>query len=147
MATQANNPDSHKPGFHSIMKAIKRLFQFLVLVPVGIVLVSLAVANRHVVKLALDPFSPEQPALDFSVPLYMIIFASLLTGVLFGGVMAWFKQGRHRRTAREKRYEAQKWRNEADRQQKRVETMIPDANPNVQALPSPGTKQLSKPAA
>ncbi|PLW75897.1 lipopolysaccharide assembly protein LapA domain-containing protein [Cohaesibacter celericrescens] len=129
------------------MKAIKRLFQFLVLVPVAIVLVSLAVANRHEVKLALDPFSPEQPALDFSVPLYVIIFGALLTGILFGGFMAWLKQGRHRRTAREKRYEAQKWRNEADRQQKRVETMIPDANADVQKLPSPAVKQLSKPAA
>ena len=129
------------------MKAIKILFRILVLLPVGIVLVFLAVANRHEVKLALDPFSPEQPALDFSVPLYFIIFGSLLSGVLIGGVMAWFKQGRHRRTAREKRYEAQKWRNEADRQQKRVETMIPDANPDVQALPSPDNKQLTKPAA
>lgn len=121
------------------MKTIKRLLQLIILVPIGIVLVSLAVANRHEVKLALDPFSPEQPILDFSIPLYFVIFGSLLVGIFIGGFMAWLKQGRHRRAARENRYEAKKWRNEADRQQKRVEKLSPDANTDLAALPSSAT--------
>jgi len=129
------------------MKAIKRLFQWLILVPVGIVLVSLAVANRHSVNLALDPFSPEQPALDFSVPLYVVMFGSLLTGILIGGFMAWMKQGRHRRTAREKRYEARKWRNEADRQQKRVEKLTTLPQSDAPALPAPSDDNIARPAA
>lgn len=129
------------------MKALKRLFQLLVLVPVAIILVSLAVANRHVVNLALDPFSPEQPALDFAVPLYVVIFGALLAGILIGGFMAWLKQGRHRRTAREKRYEAQKWRNEADRQQKRIEKMAVQPSSDAKALPAPASGDLAKPAA
>ncbi|WP_319530519.1 LapA family protein [uncultured Cohaesibacter sp.] len=131
------------------MKVIKRLLQLLILLPVGIVLVSLAVANRHDVKLALDPFSPEQPALDFSVPLYFIIFGALLVGILIGGFMAWVKQGRHRRTAREKRYEAQKWRNEADRQQKRMEKLVSDGKGQLPELPAPAStsRDVAKPAA
>ncbi|TLP46061.1 LapA family protein [Cohaesibacter sp. CAU 1516] len=129
------------------MKAIKRLFQLLILVPVGIVLVSLAVANRHSVNLALDPFSPEQPALDFSVPLYVVMFGSLLVGILIGGFMAWMKQGRHRRTAREKRYEARKWRNEADRQQKRVEKLTTLPQSDAPALPAPSDDNIARPAA
>nr|WP_321445907.1 LapA family protein [uncultured Cohaesibacter sp.] len=129
------------------MKAIKRLFQLLILVPVGIVLVSLAVANRHSVNLALDPFSPEQPALDFSVPLYVVMFGSLLAGILIGGFMAWMKQGRHRRTAREKRYEARKWRNEADRQQKRVENLTTLPKSDSPALPAPADDGIARPAA
>ncbi|WP_198662758.1 lipopolysaccharide assembly protein LapA domain-containing protein [Cohaesibacter intestini] len=129
------------------MKAIKRLFQLLILVPVGIVLVSLAVANRHNVHLALDPFSPEQPALDFSVPLYVVMFGSLLVGILIGGFMAWMKQGRHRRTAREKRYEARKWRNEADRQQKRVEKLTTLPQSDAPALPAPSDDNIARPAA
>lgn len=129
------------------MKAIKRLFQWLILVPVGIVLVSLAVANRHSVNLALDPFSPEQPALDFSVPLYVVMFGSLLVGILIGGFMAWMKQGRHRRTAREKRYEARKWRNEADRQQKRVEKLTTLPQSDAPALPAPSDDNIARPAA
>ena len=129
------------------MKVISRLFQLLVLVPVGVVLISLAVANRHEVRLALDPLSPETPALYFSVPLYFVIFGALLIGVLIGGFMAWVKQGRHRRTAREKRYEAQKWRNEADRQQQRMENMASEVKSDVPALPSPSNRDSAKPAA
>ncbi|SNY91730.1 Uncharacterized integral membrane protein [Cohaesibacter sp. ES.047] len=121
------------------MKILKRLLQLLILLPVGIVVVSLAVANRHDVKLALDPFSPEQPALDFSIPLYFVIFGALLIGVLIGGFMAWLKQGRHRRTAREKRYEAQKWRNEADRQQKRMEKLVTDTKGDAPKLSAPAS--------
>ena len=131
-----------------MIKAIKRLFQFLILVPVGIILVSLAVANRHSVQLALDPFSPEEPALDFSVPLYVVIFGALLCGILIGGFMAWLKQGRHRRAAKEKRYEAQKWRNEADRQQKRIEKIAVQApEADLKALPQSDKKALARPAA
>ncbi|WP_319411568.1 LapA family protein [uncultured Cohaesibacter sp.] len=118
------------------MKIIKRFLQLIILVPFAIVVISLAVANRHTVKLALDPFSPEQPVLDFTVPLYVVIFGALLVGIFIGGFMAWMKQGRHRKAAREKRYEAQKWRNEADRQQKRIEKMAADPKSDRPALPA-----------
>nr|WP_321462233.1 LapA family protein [uncultured Cohaesibacter sp.] len=118
------------------MKIIKRFLQLIILVPFAIVVISLAVANRHTVKLALDPFSPEQPVLDFTVPLYVVIFGALLVGIFIGGFMAWMKQGRHRKAAREKRYEAQKWRNEADRQQKRIEKMAADPRSDLPALPA-----------
>ncbi|WP_119309144.1 LapA family protein [Cohaesibacter haloalkalitolerans] len=126
------------------MKIIKRFLQLIVLVPFGIVMISLAVANRHDVKLALDPFSPEQPVLDFTLPLYMVIFGALLVGVFIGGFMAWLKQGRHRKAAREKRYEAQRWRNEADRQQKRLEKLAADPKSDVPALPASGPTAITK---
>ena len=130
------------------MKAIKHILQALILLPVAIVLVSLAVANRQSVQLALDPFSPEQPALQVNIPLYLVVFGALLCGILIGGVMAWFKQGRHRKAARENRYEAKKWRNEADRQQKRIEKLAVDRKDDVPALPTPsGSTDIAKPAA
>nr|WP_319390640.1 LapA family protein [uncultured Cohaesibacter sp.] len=128
------------------MKIIKRFLQLIILVPFGIVMISLAVANRHDVKLALDPFSPEQPVLDFTLPLYMVIFGALLVGVFIGGFMAWLKQGRHRKAAREKRYEAQRWRNEADRQQKRLEKLAVEPKSDVPALPASGSTAITKAA-
>ncbi|WP_316858745.1 LapA family protein [uncultured Cohaesibacter sp.] len=132
------------------MRTIKRFLQLIILLPIGVVLVSLAVANRHEVKLALDPFSPEQPVLDFSVPLYVIIFGALLIGVFIGGFMAWVKQGRHRRAARQHKSEAKKWRSEADRQQQRVEKLTTEDKPvaigrqELTALPmAPDKKQSS----
>ncbi|MCV6546965.1 MAG: LapA family protein [Cohaesibacter sp.] len=122
------------------MKALKRLFQFLVLLPFGIAFVSLAVANRHAVPLVLDPFSPENPAFSMTLPLFVIVFLALLSGILIGGVMAWLKQGRHRKAARSNRYEAKKWRNEADRQQQRVEKLNEQVKTAGPALPAPDSK-------
>lgn len=122
------------------MKALKRLFLFLVLIPFGIAFVSLAVANRHVVPLVLDPFSPENPAFAVDVPLFWIVFGALMSGILIGGVMAWLKQGRHRKAARSNRYEARKWRNEADRQHQRVEKLNEQVKAAGPALPAPDTK-------
>lgn len=122
------------------MKALKRLFLFLVLIPFGIAFVSLAVANRHVVPLVLDPFSPENPAFAVNVPLFWIVFGALMSGILIGGVMAWLKQGRHRKAARSNRYEARKWRNEADRQHQRVEKLNEQVKAAGPALPAPDTK-------
>jgi uncharacterized integral membrane protein len=122
------------------MKAIKRLFQFLVLLPFAIAFVSLAVANRHVVSLVLAPFSPDKPAFAVNVPLFGVIFGALLCGILIGGVMAWLKQGRHRKAARVNRYEAKKWRNESDRQQQRVEKLNEQVKAAGPALPAPGAK-------
>lgn len=129
------------------MKIIKRLIAILILLPVAIVLVSLAVANRGVITLALDPFSPQEPALAVQVPLFVVIFGALLAGILIGGFMAWLKQGRHRKAARDKGYEARKWRMEADRQQQRVERMSEQAGIEAPALPAPGNKDSARSAA
>lgn len=120
------------------MTALKRILLLFVWAPIGIVLVSLAIANRQTVSLALDPFSPEAPALAVQVPLFAVIFGALLAGILIGGFMAWLKQGRHRKAARTNRYDAKKWRNEADRQQKRVEALAAENKPAGPALPAPG---------
>ena len=78
------------------------------------------------------------------MPLYVVIFGALLIGIFIGGFMAWLKQGRHRKAAREKRYEAQKWRNEADRQQKRLEKVVADPKRDVPALPAAGSTAVTK---
>lgn len=87
---------------------MKRFLWWLIGVPVGIVMVTLAVANRKPVTLSLDPFQPDAPALAFQVPMFAVVFAVLMVGVVIGGVAVWFNQGRHRRALR-------RWREEADR--------------------------------
>ena len=91
-----------------------RFLKALVLVPVAIVVVLLAVANREFVTLSFDPFSPE-PVFSLSVPLYALVFAAVALGILVGGVGSWLGQGRTRRRARDHRREADRWEREADR--------------------------------
>lgn len=94
---------------------LKRVVRLLLAFPAALLLITLAVSNRHAVRLILDPFRPEQPALAVDAPLYVYIFAALVTGVLLGGAATWLGQSHWRRTARSRAQEALRWRSEADR--------------------------------
>jgi uncharacterized integral membrane protein len=100
---------------------MRRVLFLVVLVPLAIVLVILSVANRGAVVFSLDPFGGN--ALSFAAPLFVFLFASLLLGIVVGGVAAWLRQGRWRQAARIERAEANRLRNELER----LRTSPPDA--------------------
>ena len=106
---------------------LRRLIWALFALPLALVVVSLAVANRQSVRLVLDPFRPEAPALSLPpLPLYALLLGALIAGVVLGGFATWFTQSRWRRTARAKSQDAMRWQAEADRltreRDQRVET-------------------------
>lgn len=77
-----------------------KILRWIVLPPLVILAMAIAVANRSSVTFSLDPFDTEAPALGFEVPLFLIILASVLLGILIGGMGAW-AQARRKRLARE----------------------------------------------
>ncbi|WP_072396535.1 hypothetical protein [Hyphomicrobium sp. CS1GBMeth3] len=94
---------------------LRRILWLLTAFPAAALLITLAVANRHSVRLVLDPFRPETPVLSIVMPFYGFLFGALLIGVLIGGAATWLSQGRWRRVARVRAVEAKRWRSEADR--------------------------------
>jgi hypothetical protein len=64
-----------------------RLSTVLVFVPLAVVAVAIAVANREPVLLRLDPFSDAHPALALAVPLYLLLFLTFLSGILLGALI------------------------------------------------------------
>jgi hypothetical protein len=94
---------------------LRRFVWILVSFPVAVLLVTLAVANRHGVRLVLDPFRSDEPVLFLVLPFYAYLFGVLLLGIVIGGLSVWLTQARWRRTARRRTAEAQRWRAEADR--------------------------------
>lgn len=94
---------------------LKRILWLLIAFPAAALLITLAVANRHAVRLVLDPFRPESPVLSVVLPFYGFLFGALLIGVLLGGTATWLSQSRWRRTARVNSGEAKRWQSEADR--------------------------------
>lgn len=93
----------------------KTLFNILFLLPLSLVLVALAVANRHQVQFVLDPLSPTQPIFSLEAPFFIYLFTALLVGVLLGGFGMWFGQRKWRRAAQLRAREAREWRREAER--------------------------------
>jgi uncharacterized integral membrane protein len=79
---------------------MKAWLRAVVLVPVAVVMVSFALANRAFITLRLDPFDVIDPPPTFEMPLFLPIFVSLMVGILVGGTAMWLSQGRHRRAVR-----------------------------------------------
>ena len=94
---------------------MRRLLGFLIVIPVALVLIVLAIANRAAVTVSLDPFAKETPAFAFTAPLFVFLLAALMVGVAIGGIATWVRQGRHRRLERQYRRDAERFKTEAER--------------------------------
>lgn len=89
------------------------VLKWLLLLPVAILAVMLAIANRTPVTLTFDPFGAAD--LRVAAPLFIVVFVSIMIGVVVGGTGVWFRQARHRRAARDARSEARRLNAEGDR--------------------------------
>jgi uncharacterized integral membrane protein len=78
----------------------RRIVTAVIVVPLAVILIAFAVANRQIVQVSFDPFSSTNPAYAASLPLFVLIFILLILGVIVGGVAAWVRQSPWRRTAR-----------------------------------------------
>ena len=98
---------------------IRKIVTALILVPLAVVLVAFAVANRQTVVVSLDPFDQAHPAVSVALPLFALILGLVIGGVLVGGVAAWLRQSKWRRAARLAEAEARELRAELDRLRRR----------------------------
>lgn len=94
---------------------LRRIVWILIAFPAAVLMVTLAVSNRHAVRMVLDPFRPEAPVVWIDLPFYAYLIGALLIGVVLGGTATWLTQSRWRRTARRRAQEALRWQAEADR--------------------------------
>ena len=103
---------------------MKKIVSLLIALPAALILVSLALANRHAVRLALNPFRPEDDFLSIHLPFYAYLLLALIAGVALGGVATWFNQGHWRRTARHRTHEARRWQSESERLVRERDDMV-----------------------
>lgn len=100
----------------------KKLVGWLVLLPLCVVLALFALANRHAVEVRFDPFSDTTPLVGpVQIPMFVVIYALLIAGVILGGIASWFAQGKQRREKRQ-------WRKKA-RELEAVHSRSADASP------------------
>jgi uncharacterized integral membrane protein len=99
---------------------IRKFVTALILVPLAIIVVAFAVANRQSVVVSFDPFDQVNPAFARPVPLYVLVLVLVIVGVVVGGIAAWLRQGKWRRAARLAHGEARELRAELDRLKQRT---------------------------
>jgi uncharacterized integral membrane protein len=91
---------------------MRKFLTALVVIPLGVIFVVFAVANRHLVTVSFDPFNSVDPSVAVSLPLFVVIIAVAILGVAAGGVATWFRQRRWRRAARQHEADARRARAE-----------------------------------
>ena len=100
----------------------RKLVLALIVVPLGLVLVTLAVINRKPAVLVLNPFGGD-PGLSLEAPLFLFLLGAFALGLIVGGIATWLSQGKWRKTARQGTREATELRRQADRLEKELESM------------------------
>ena len=98
---------------------IRRIVTALILLPLAIIVISFAVANRQSVVVSFDPFDQAHPALTRALPLYLLMLVLLIGGVVVGGIAAWVRQAKWRRAARRADAQARELRAEVERLKRR----------------------------
>ena len=109
---------------------MRRALNWIVGLPIAIVIIGFAIANRQSVIVSLDPLSRQSPFASIELPLWALLFSGLFLGMLAGWVACWFAQAKWRKAAREARIEVQ--RAEADLHNLRRDIpreTLPTANP------------------
>ena len=93
---------------------MRKFFTALVVIPLGLIFIVFAVANRHFVTVSFDPFNSTDPSISVTLPLFVVIIAVAILGVIAGGFATWFRQRRWRRAARQHETDARQARAEAE---------------------------------
>jgi len=93
---------------------MRKLITAIVLIPLAVVIVLFAVANREPITVSFDPFDAASPAFALSLPLFMMIFILVGVGVAIGGMAAWLRQHKWRARARRAEAEARELRRRLD---------------------------------
>jgi uncharacterized integral membrane protein len=109
---------------------MRKFFNAVVLIPLAVIFVIFAVANRHMVTISFDPFNSHDPALSLTLPLFVVIIVVAILGVVAGGLATWFGQRRWRRAARLHEADAREMRAQlADWRTHAAASQRPDSRP------------------
>ncbi len=111
---------------------MRKFITAAIVIPLVVVIVGFAVANRQIVTISFDPFDATRPALALTAPLFILIFVLVGLGVLIGGIAAWFRQHKWRARARRAEAEASELRARLDMAQPK---RLPAAEPPPFAVP------------
>jgi uncharacterized integral membrane protein len=99
--------------------AMRKFVTIAILVPLAIVIVMFAVANREIITVSFDPFDTVRPAFAIKMPLFLLIFVLVGLGVLVGGIAAWLRQHKWRTRARRAEADARDLRARLDAEEPR----------------------------
>ena len=82
---------------------LARAFRWVVGLPIVIIVVAFAVANRQWITVSFDPFTRDAPFASAAMPLWALFFFGLFFGLFAGWIACWFGQAKWRKAAKDAR--------------------------------------------
>jgi hypothetical protein len=113
---------------------MRKIGAAIVLVPIALLCIAFAVANRGAVVISFDPFDQSHPAFSMTVPLFALLLCVALAGVVIGGAAAWLGQSKWRRAARVAQAQTRELREELNRTRPRTVELAHEPAPKGTAL-------------
>ena len=108
---------------------LKRILNWAVGLPIAVIGVGFAVANRDWVTVSFDPFNRTLPVATMSMPLWTLFFAGIFVGIFVGWFVAWRGAARHRRSARDAKIELIRKEQQHEREKRELQQHLPVIRP------------------
>ncbi|MEW2919191.1 lipopolysaccharide assembly protein LapA domain-containing protein [Ruegeria sp. ANG10] len=99
-----------------------RYLRYAFLAILGIVLISVSLANRETVELTLMPEAFAELLgfnLSTSLPLFVVVLGGVVAGLIIGFIWEWLREHKHRRDATAKKSEVRKLEREVKKLKKK----------------------------
>ncbi len=107
---------------------MRSLLRLIVYIPLGLLILYFALANRGSVKISLDPFpGGEIAGPSFEAPLFLVVMTSVAVGVIAGGASCWLGHRQVRRVAKLASAEAAKAKGEVEQLRRQALASLPSA--------------------
>jgi uncharacterized integral membrane protein len=113
---------------------MRKFITGLVLIPIAVIFIAFAIANRHSVTVSFDPFNSSNPWDAVTLPLFAVIILVAILGVIAGGIATWLRQSHWRRAAKTHETDARQARAELAEMRAQAATVARNAS---QRLPVP----------
>jgi uncharacterized integral membrane protein len=81
---------------------LRRILRWVIGLPIAILVIAFAVANRQWTRLSLDPFSSTSPFLSVEMPLWVLFIGGVFIGIMIGWVGSWLAQSKYRKLAKDR---------------------------------------------
>jgi uncharacterized membrane protein YciS (DUF1049 family) len=92
---------------------MQNFLRWVVGLPIAVIVVAFAIANRVPTIVSFDPFSRENSMMSVEMPLWALFFVGAFLGLIAGWITCWFAQGKWRRSAKDARRELSRMQAEA----------------------------------
>jgi len=115
---------------------MSRYIRYLILIPIAIALVTLALANRTWVDVTLLPDAMSRLfgfQFAVSLPLFLVVFGSMIIGLIIGFGWEWMREHKHRSDAASRAREIAR----LERELKQLRQIDPAGQDDVLALLAP----------